>query len=296
MTASTLDRSSTSQAADPADGWIDAHAHIWTRDVETYPLAAGQTVESLAPASFTAEQLLEAARAENVTRVVLICHHPYYGFDNSYLLDTAAKYPGVFRIVGALDETRPHPEERMRELAKHHVTGFRISPSVSGANWLDSPAMQTMWRTAVETGQAMCCLMEADQLPRVEKMCRKHPETPVVLDHFALVGASGEIHAQDLDNLCRLAELRRVYVKVSAFYALGEKKPPYLDLVPMIKRLVDSFGPQRLMWASDAPYQNQAPHTYHASVALIRDHLDFLSADDREWLLAKTAEKVFFAG
>jgi hypothetical protein len=30
------------------------------------------------------------------------------------------------------------------------------------------------------------------------------------------------------------------------------------------------------------------------SLALLRDHLDFLSPDDRDWLLFRTAERVFF--
>ena len=83
-------------------------------------------------------------------------------------------------------------------------------------------------------------------------------------------------------------------MKVSAYYALGKKQPPYLDLVPMIRRLLDAYGPERLMWASDSPYQLVGEHTYAASIALIRDRADFLSATDREWLLRKTAEKVYF--
>lgn len=31
------------------------------------------------------------------------------------------------------------------------------------------------------------------------------------------------------------------------------------------------------------------------AIALIRDRLDFLSATDRDWMLRRTAEKVFFA-
>lgn len=42
------------------------------------------------------------------------------------------------------------------------------------------------------------------------------------------------------------------------------------------------------------PYQLVSPHTYRASIALVRDRLDGLSEDDREWLLRKTAERVFF--
>jgi hypothetical protein len=37
-----------------AAGLIDAHSHIWTRDVTKFPLADGQTVEDLDPPSFTA--------------------------------------------------------------------------------------------------------------------------------------------------------------------------------------------------------------------------------------------------
>jgi predicted TIM-barrel fold metal-dependent hydrolase len=63
----------------------------------------------------------------------------------------------------------------------------------------------------------------------------------------------------------------------------------------MIRRVLDAFGPERCMWASDAPYQIEPPNSYAASIELIRDRLDGVSAGDKEWLLRKTAEKVFFA-
>jgi hypothetical protein len=49
------------------------------------------------------------------------------------------------------------------------------------------------------------------------------------------------------------------------------------------------------MWASDSPYQLGEPNTYAASIGLVRDRLEGLSAGDREWLLRKTADKVYFA-
>jgi hypothetical protein len=48
------------------------------------------------------------------------------------------------------------------------------------------------------------------------------------------------------------------------------------------------------MWGSDSPYQTQNGHTYSASIALVRDRFDTLSAEDRECLLRRTAERVFF--
>ena len=63
----------------------------------------------------------------------------------------------------------------------------------------------------------------------------------------------------------------------------------------LIRRLRDSYGANRLMWATDCPYQVGEGHTYGDSIALIRDRLDFLSAEDKAWMLRGTAEKVFFS-
>jgi predicted TIM-barrel fold metal-dependent hydrolase len=92
-----------------------------------------------------------------------------------------------------------------------------------------------------------------------------------------------------------MARHKKVMVKVGAFYALGKKKPPYDDLAPLIKKVVTAFGPSCCMWESDCPFQVQGEHTYQASVDLVLRRLDFLSDDDRQWLLRKTAENFFFA-
>jgi predicted TIM-barrel fold metal-dependent hydrolase len=287
----------TAAADDAALPWIDAHSHLWPADVDKYPLAPGQTKKDLDPPSFTDDELMKIARPEGVGRVVLIQHSIYHLWDNSYLLDAVKRHPKAFRVQGMVDDHKPDPGTAMKKLLPLGVTGFRITPFVRTKDeqpkWLDTPGMAEMWATGAKTRQAMCPLINPSDLPVVDAMCGKHPDTPVVIDHFARVGADGEIRDADVKALCGLARHKHVHVKVSAFYALGKKKPPYDDLVPMIRRLLESFGPKRLMWASDSPYQLQGPNTYKASIGLVRDRLD-LSKADREWLLAKTAEAVFF--
>ena len=274
-------------------GWIDAHSHIWPPTVDKYPLEPGKTVADLAPPSFTGEELMAIARPVGVRRVVLIQHNVYHGFDNSYLVDAWKAHPDRYRVVGMVDSREAGAGAKMRALHKTGVTGFRITPSRLGADWLDTPGMAEMWETAAETGQAMCGLINPSDLPAFDAMCRKHPDTPAVIDHFARVGIDGKIRKKDLDNLCGLAKHRKAHVKISAYYALGKKKPPYDDLVPMIKRLYDAFGPERLMWASDCPYQLNDGNSYEASISLITDRIDFLTESDKQWLLRKTAESVF---
>jgi predicted TIM-barrel fold metal-dependent hydrolase len=276
--------------------WIDSHSHVWSPDTGRFPLAPGVAPTDLDPARFTDSELMAVAWPEGVGRVVLIQHSVFHRFDNATLLDAVRRHPATFRAVGMVDDRRPEPGAAMRGLLPLGVTGLRVTPFIreDPANWLGTPGMGEVWATAAETRQAVCCLIDPHHLPGVDAMCRRHPDTPVVIDHFARIGTGGVIRDEDVAGLCRLARHRHVSVKVSAFYALGAKRPPYLDLVPMIRRVFDAFGPERLMWGSDSPYQLRDGHDYRASVELVRDRLDFLTPADREWLLCKTAERVFF--
>jgi predicted TIM-barrel fold metal-dependent hydrolase len=281
-------------AEDNATQWVDCHSHIWTRDVKSFPLANGNTVDDLAPPSFTDDELLAVAQPQGVARVVLIQHRPYHGYDNSYCIAAARKRPEAFRVVGMLDDALPKVAERMHALLAQKVTAFRITPRTSPDTWLTSAGGQEMWKTGAKTGQAMCCLIDAQQLGPVDMACQRHPDTPVVIDHFARIGVDGIIRDADVKSLCRLARHRHTHVKLSAFYALGKKKPPHDDLRPMIQALLDAFGPERLMWGTDCPYQINADNNYESSVAFMKS-VD-LSVSDREWVMKKTAEKVFFGG
>lgn len=285
---------STARAESKKMSIIDAHSHIWTRDIEQYPLAKGATLADLAPSSFTTEELLATMATENVDRCVLIAHNTFYGFDNRYMTDAAKAHPGKFRIAGMVNDAKPRPDVEMKRLLPLGVTGFRIVPGRGGDQWLSHSGMQTMWKCAAETRQAICCLINPENLPEVDKNCERFPDTPVVIDHFARIGVDGKFAEADLKNLCRLARHKHTSVKISAYYALGEKKPPHLEMLPVIKRLYDSFGASRLMWASDSPYQLVGDNNYNASINLVRDRIDFVTPEERAWLLGGTADKVYF--
>lgn len=279
-------------AQEAKSGFVDAHAHIWTADTARYPADAARRAK-VQRASFTATDLLTHAQPQRVDRVVLV-QMSFYKYDNRYMLDMMEKHAGVFGGIAIVDDSQPRPFELMRLLAQSGVRGFRISAGkTQAAEWGDG--MRTMWACAADEGLAMCLLTDPEALPAVREMCVEFPETPVVIDHFARVGRNGTINGTDLDNLCRLAEFKRVHVKTSAFYALGKKAAPYTDLGPMIRKVRDAYGAERLMWGSDCPFQVENGHTYADSIALIRDRLDFLSEDDKSWMLRKTAEKLFFA-
>lgn len=278
------------------NGFIDAHVHVWTPDTQRYPISPDPAFKKhRTVASFTPEQLFAHSRPQGVTRVVLI-QMSFYTFDNSYMLDCIARHRGIFRGVAIVDETKADVCATMKSLAKKGVRGFRIYTDRAKAEaWQHSDSMKKMWACAADEGLAMCLLADPESLPAVQRMCHAFPRTRVVIDHFARIGMKGRVNPRDLENLRRLADFPHTHVKTSAFYALGKKKAPYTDMAPLVRRLRDTFGAERLMWASDCPYQVQEGHTYADSIAVIRDRLDFLSAEDKAWMLRGTAEKVFFS-
>lgn len=276
--------------------YIDAHVHVWTPDTAHYPLAKGYKKENMKPASFTPKELFKHCKPSGVNRINLI-QMSFYQYDNSYMLDMIALHKDAFVGTAILDPKGKDPGSEMTALAKKGVRAFRIRPPHTGLppeKWLQLDSYEKMFAAGAKNNQAMSCLIEPNALPELDRMCKKYPNTPVIIDHLCRIGVDGKIREKDVTALCAMAKHKRVMVKVGAFYALGKKKAPYTDLAPLIQRVLKAYGSERCMWESDCPFQVVGGHQYQDSVDLIRKHLDFLTAKDKEQLLQKTAEDFFF--
>jgi len=279
---------------DVTAGWIDAHVHIWSPDTTRYPLAPGFTPAEMQPPSFTPQELFAHCRPAGVSRIVLI-QMSFYLYDHTYLIEAIKQHPGVFSGVALIDHHDDQLVTRIKSLAADGIRGFRLHSRGDAHSWVNDPGIGQLFRTAAAEGLAVCPLINPSDIGFVDQLCQQYPETHVVVDHFARIGLSGKVETDYLQQLCKLARFPHTYVKTSAFYALGKKQPPYDDLIPMIRQVCDRFGPQRLMWASDCPFQVQGEHSYEASLALIRDRIDFLTPAEKQQLLRGTADKLFFA-
>ena len=297
--AAALSRTSSAAEAEPAveSGYIDAHVHVWTSDIERYPLADGMTKENMNPPSFTPEELFRHTKDSGVTRVNLI-QMSYYGFDNAYMLDMMERYPGTFAGTAIVDPFGLDPAAEMLRLAAQKCYAFRIQPSHSKEppeSWLQPEPMDILFATAAAHNLALSALIRLDGLPEVERMCAKYPDAPVIIDHLNLIatGDSWPVQEEHIAAIRRLSRHKNVYMKVGAFYALGDHTPTHVELLPVIQLVVEAFTPQRCMWESDSPFQ-MTNHTYDSSIALIRDHADFLSPSDKNAILRDTAARLLF--
>ena len=234
----------------------------------------------------------------------------WYGLDHSYILDVIANDPEHFVGTGIIpavtDVSLAGPARTMVALSKKGVYAFRVRggstrpPLGGGPQWMDHPGFDKMFQAGADHNLALSFLMGPRDLPEIDRMCGRYPETPVILDHLA--GVYEGSPEEEVTALLRMAEHKRVMMKVGAVYGRG-RTPPYRSLLPLIQRVVAAFGPERCMWESDAPFPPDRPsrhplpdppHGIEPAVALIRDHADFLSPADKEQILIKTAEDFFF--
>ena len=292
-------------ARPPIEGRIiDAHVHIWSADTKKYPLMPGFTANDFWYPSYSAEEVLAHGRPAGINRTNLV-QMTWYGTDHTYIIDVIKKYPGQFvgtGIVAAVtDVSLADPGRQMTALAEDGIYAFRIRgkstrPELGdGVRWLDHPGYHTMFQTGAEHNLALSFLMTPGDIPELDRMCTKHPETPVIIDHLCILRPKdGKLVEEEVKAFLAMAKHKRVMVKVGAFYALGKKTPPYTDMLPLIKRVVEAYGPERCMWESDAPKQDKNGHTFQAAVDTIKQHADFLSRSDKEQILVRTAENFFF--
>jgi L-fuconolactonase len=93
-----------------------------------------------------------------------------------------------------------------------------------------------------------------------------------------------------INQLLTYAKYPNVAVKWGHAPRLSRERFPYRDLINQLARVIDAFGVNRLMWASDYTVTVDH-HTYAESLFCLRC-ADQLSESDKEWLLGKTARAV----
>ena len=81
---------------------------------------------------------------------------------------------------------------------------------------------------------------------------------PLVLDHYARLHHVPSLANAVTENLKRLMDSGRVWLKLSAPYLSSRAKhPPYTDLEQSLGSLTRDFA-ERLVWGSDWPHATEA--------------------------------------
>jgi predicted TIM-barrel fold metal-dependent hydrolase len=264
---------------------LDPHVHVWKHDPE-FPFAEGARVPERDAAPGT---LLELMKANGVARTVII-QVIHYKYDNRYLAAVLKKYPGIFQGVCRVDPLDPAAPDHLSKLTAEGFRGVRLSPAGNASgDWFRGPLMPPLWKRCQELKAPMTVLAPIGRMPEVAALLEKLPELTVVIDHMADCPID---QPAELEKLIALKRYPKVFVKISHTWSISKQPYPWLDAQEYVKRLHQEFGPERLMWATDWPIV-EGHSTYDKALSVVRDDMKFLNAEDKNWMLSKTIERVW---
>jgi predicted TIM-barrel fold metal-dependent hydrolase len=137
--------------------------------------------------------------------------------------------------------------------------------------------MLRTWKAASDLGLAIQMHFIPYYTPLIRKLAEQFRTTPVILDHLGRVGQGT---AAEYDQVLRLSELPRVYMKYSG---------PYMDRKAVVQRAFQSFGQDRIIWGGLGMNQKE----FQKNSALFDSTFDFTSADARTRIRGLNAMKLY---
>ena len=263
---------------------VDSHTHVWVND-PAFPWPDG--AQQPPPEDRTAQMLLELMAANGVDRTVVV-HPIHYRWDNRYALHAAAEYPDKFVAVGRVDPEDPAAPDHLSEWTAQGLHGVRLSPGVDASgDWFTGPLMDPLFARARELEVPLLLLTETPRLLDLVPLLERYPDLDVVIDHMAHAHAPGA-GPHVLQRLLDLARYPRVYVKISHTWAVSDETYPWRDTHAAVEQVYQTFGPRRIMWGTDWPVC-LADTEYDKPLPSVRDEMAFITDEDMEWVLGKTA-------
>ncbi len=263
---------------------VDAQIHVWSPDVSTRPWPAGRTVHAHGPA-LAPEQVLRVMDDAGVARAVLV-PPSWIGDDNTDALDAARRWPDRFAVMGRFDPTAPDAGTRLQRWREQQgMLGVRLTFHLPlWSAWLTDGTLDWFWAEAERLALPLMIFVPG-QAPAVGPIAARHPRLRLILDHLARPGGVKDDAAfADLDEVLALARHANVAVKVSCLPSYSSEPYPFSGLTRHLRRVYDAFGPRRMLWGTD---YSRLPVPYRDAVRHVREGLDFLSAEDRAWILGR---------
>jgi len=236
----------------PPAGAVDAHCHVFG-PAKVFPFAPGR---KYTPYDAPKEKLFALRDFLGFERNVVVqasCH----GTDNAATIDALIAANGQARGIAVVDPGIDTSELKDMDAAGMRGVRFNFLPRL-----VDATPIETHLGVAEKVarlGWHVVVYFEAPSLARLTPFFEALP-TIVVLDHMSLPDVRKGVAHPDFQAYLRLLEKNpRIWVKVTGPERISAQGPPYDDVVPFARAIVERF-PDRVLWGTDWPHPNMTDH------------------------------------
>jgi predicted TIM-barrel fold metal-dependent hydrolase len=224
-------------------------------------------------------------------------------------------YPGRFSYLVRVDPRDPDLKTVIRFARDAtYVRALRVSPGMSRAEVADftNGVYDPIFAAASEYGLPIFVQI-AGHTHLLERIIKKYPDIRIIICHCGMPpGATlapiiaqmeglpdsaeywrkvaEEPAAQAFDKVLQAAQWKQVALKwahAPGMFSAGGY--PNAGTRPFLRKALDAFGADRVMWASDIS-ANQTGESWAELIFAVRNNPD-LSANEIEWVMGKSARK-----
>jgi L-fuconolactonase len=235
---------------------VDAHHHFWDPARADYPWMTDELAVIRRP--FGPEELRPLLMERGVDRTVLVQARSSLE-ETRELLALAAAANFVAGVVGWVDLTDPAVGHTLRALqsssAGAKLVGVRHQVhDEPDPDWLLRDDVRRGLRAVGDAGLAYDLLVRPRELPAALRTAADLPEVRFVIDHIAKPPIRTGDDRAWAAAMAPAGWLGNVYCKLSGMITEADWtawQPG--DLVPYVRRVVEWFGADRLMFGSDWP-------------------------------------------
>jgi len=231
---------------------IDAHQHYWSLGLghNDWPPSELSAIFR----DFVPDDLRPLIAAAGITKTVLVQAAPNAA-ETAFLLDIAAREESVAAVVGWVDVWSAGARDELVRLKQHPQ--FRgIRPMLQGI----ADTVCILQPEAIRTLEALPALdlsfdalIQPRHLPVIAALADRLPDLSIVVDHGAKPFiAQGILEPWSVD-IAALAKRPNVCVKLSGLVTEAGSNWSVAGLKPYVQHLLDTFGPERVMFGSDWP-------------------------------------------
>jgi predicted TIM-barrel fold metal-dependent hydrolase len=289
---------------------IDAHHHLWqigrfpyawlAPDAPPRPFGAH---DPLKRDYLLADYLEDNAGTAIIASVFVEANAGADAADEIGWLDSVAgSGPFARAAIGQLDLRRPDVERLLTlSCRSERMRGIRMSLCwderphwrfIDAPNVMESAEFRAGLAALTRRGLIFEALVVPGQLGQLAALADANPEQQIVLNHFGTPlrdKPSDEVTWRE--GMRRCARRPNIVVKISGLWPLDRHWRPEIIGAP-VRFVVDLFGPERCLWASNLPVEKlMCP--VGRQLESLEAVLDGLSEQEKDMVFRHTAARVY---
>lgn len=264
---------------------IDCHCHAL--DPQRFAYTADSAYKPAGQETGSAAYFTQVLAAYGVQHALLVGPNSGYGIDNRCLLDAIATGNGRFKGIAVVSNDAS--TGYLQELKAQGIVGVAFNFALHGIDYY-RPA-EALFGRLEALGMFVQVQVEQAQLDALAPVLLGSGAR-LLVDHCGRPDLGAGIGGTGFTALLGLADSQRTTVKLSGFAKFSKQHFPFQDTRAYSNALLQAFGPDHCVWASDWPFLRAHRRLDYGPLLQLFAHM-VSNPQDQQKILWDTPKRLF---